>query len=78
MSAAAAVIPDASLRERFLQTRRGLISGIGPMGFLASELAFNDRSSWVRELNLYLGENLKLIQSAFPNRLQHLQATYLT
>ncbi len=77
LSCAAAVIPDASLRRRFLQARRGLMPGIGPLGFIASEAAFNDRSDWMAELVAYLRGNLSLVDEALGKRLAPLDATYL-
>ncbi len=77
VSCAAAIIPDAGLREQFLQARRGLVPGIGPLGFTASEVAFNDRSSWIPELQAYLRNNLQLLRDCAGARLSPLQATYL-
>ena len=77
ISCAAAIIPNASLRERFKWVRGGLVSGIGPLGFVASEAAFRDTSTWIPELNDYLRDNLELIRQQVGDRLQHLQATYL-
>ena len=77
VSCAAAVIPNEALRDEFLAARRGLVHGIGPLGFAAAEVAFNDRSSWIPELMAYLRENLSLIQSTQGERLSPLQATYL-
>ena len=77
ISCAAAVIPDATLRRRFMHERAGLISGIGPLGYVASEAAFNDRSDWVPQLLDYLRGNLAEIQAAVGSRLSPLQATYL-
>jgi cystathionine beta-lyase len=71
------VIPDATLRRRFMHERAGLIPGIGPLGFVASEAAFNDRSDWIQQLLTYLRGNLADIQSAVGSRLSPLQATYL-
>lgn len=77
LSCAAAVIPDTVLRERFLTARKGLVPGIGPLGFVASEIAFNDRSTWITELQAYLRTNLNLVADCVGQRLSPLQATYL-
>jgi len=77
ISCAAAVIPDAGLRRRFMHERAGLITGIGPIGYVASEAAFNDRSDWIPQLLTYLRGNLTDIQAAVGDRLSPLQATYL-
>ena len=77
IACAAAVIPDADLRARFVAAQAGLQPGIGPLGFIASEVAFNDRSTWVPELLTYLRGNLAMIEAAVGDRLSPLQATYL-
>ncbi len=77
ISCAAAVIPDDSLRRQFMHERAGLITGIGPVGYTASEAAFNDRSDWIPQLLSYLRGNLAEIQSCVGERLSPLQATYL-
>ena len=74
---AAAVIPDANLRARFRNARAGLMPGIGPLGFIASEVAFNDRSGWLGQLLEYLRSNLEIVHAAVGDRLTPLQATYL-
>ena len=77
LSCAAAVIPDPEIRRRFLDTRAGLQAGIGPLGFVASEAAFDDRSDWIPQLLDYLRGNLRLIEDALGDRVAPLQATYL-
>ncbi len=74
---AAAVIADEQLRERFLAARRGLVPGIGPLGFAASEVAFNDRGPWIEELNAYLRGNLALLSQQLGDRLARMEGTYL-
>lgn len=77
LSCAVAIIPDAELRQRFLATQRGLMAGIGPLGFAASQAAFSDRGSWLPELNAYLAENLALIKQTLGDRVARMQGTYL-
>ncbi|XOV82968.1 MAG: MalY/PatB family protein [bacterium] len=77
ISCAAAVIPDDRLRRRFMQARAGLLPGIGPLGFLSSEVAFNDRTNWVPELLNYLRGNLAAVEDCVGDRLTPLEATYL-
>ncbi len=74
---AAAVIPDAKLRARFRNARAGLMPSIGPLGFIASEVAFSDRSDWLPQLLEYLRSNLEMVQAAVGDRLAPVQATYL-
>ena len=63
--------------QRLLNARDGLMPSIGPLGFVASQAAFNDRSDWVPQLLDYLRDNLSLISDALGDRLTPLQATYL-
>ena len=77
MSCAAAVIPDPELRQRFLDARAGIVPSIGPLALLASEVAFNDRSSYIPELLAYLRGNLEAVARVAGPRLAHLEATYL-
>jgi cystathionine beta-lyase len=77
VSCAAAVIPDEACRLKFLHARKGLVPGIGPLGFAASELAFNDRSSWIRELTAYLRQNQQRIHAVLGPRVARQEATYL-
>jgi len=77
ISCAAAIIPDAALRRRFRQARAGLLPGIGPLGFVACETAFNDRSTYIDELLDYLRGNLAALKTVVGDRLLPLQATYL-
>jgi cystathionine beta-lyase len=60
-----------------MDARRGLVPGIGPLAFAASEAAFNDRSTWVRDLQTYLRANFTLIQQALGPRVATLEGTYL-
>jgi cystathionine beta-lyase len=77
LSCAAAVIPDARLRKAFLDARAGLLPGIGPLEYVASEVAFNDSSNWTDALLDYLRENLRMVADVCGNRLAHLEGTYL-
>jgi cystathionine beta-lyase len=77
ISCAAAVIPDPALRRRFVDAKAGLMPSIGPLGFIAAEAAFNDRSDWVPRLREYLRTNLTMVQAAVGERLTPLQGTYL-
>lgn len=77
MSCAAAVIPDEALREQFMHARAGLQPGIGPLEFIASDAAFNDRSQWIPDLLDYLRGNFALVKDALGDRVANLEATYL-
>ena len=77
VSCAVAVIPNEEIRERFKEVRAGLVPGIGPLGFVASEAAFRDTSTWIPELIEHLRGNIELIRARLGPRVQHLEATYL-
>ncbi len=77
VSCAAAVIPDTALRTRFLDARKGLVPNAGPLGFAASEAAFNDRGPWMNDLVAYLRGNLELVREAVGQRMGVHDATYL-
>ncbi|MEM7098104.1 MAG: aminotransferase class I/II-fold pyridoxal phosphate-dependent enzyme [Pseudomonadota bacterium] len=77
LSCAAAIIPSPQVREAFLNARKGLIPGIGPLGFVASEAAFAERSSWLPDLLEQLRMNYGLIQQQLGSRVSKLEATYL-
>ncbi|NKB99731.1 MAG: putative C-S lyase [Pseudomonadales bacterium] len=77
VSCAVAVIPNSSIREQYKEARVGLVSGIGPLGFVASEAAFNDTTQWIPELVGYLSGNYDLLREALGKRLAKLDATYL-
>lgn len=59
------IIPDESLREEFLVTlkNRDGISCASVFGTLATITAYEQCDEWVNELNAYVKENLKLVQS---------------
>ena len=77
LGCAVAVIPNAELRKRFIGTRADLVASPGPLAYIASEAAFNDRSSWVPELIVQLRKNLAELRQVAGHKMSHLEATYL-
>ena len=77
LGCAAAIVPDAALRQRFVATRGDLVPGPGPLNYIASEAAFNDRSDWVPELLTTLRRNRSLIEAVAGKRMSTMEATYL-
>ena len=77
LSCAAAVIPDAGLRKRFLDARVGIVPSVGPLELIATLAALEDQSNYVPTLLGYLRENLALVAGAVGPRLTHLEGTYL-
>ena len=70
-------MPDAALRQRFIATRGDLVPGPGPLNYIASEAAFNDRSDWVPQLLTTLRRNHDLVRAVAGERMTTMQATYL-
>ena len=77
LGCAAAVIPDANLREQFQAQEAGLVSGIGPLNFVASEAAFNDKSNWLQGLLRQLRSNAAKLEALVGSRMTTVEATYL-
>ena len=77
LSCAVAVIPDAGLRRRFNQARRGLTPIIGPLAYTASEAAFNDESGWLDRLLTYLRSNHERVLAVAGERMTPVEGTYL-
>ena len=77
LGCAAAIVPDAALRQRFVATRGDLVPGPGPLNYIASEAAFNDRSDWVPQLLTTLRRNHDLVRAVAGERMTTMQATYL-
>ena len=51
--------------------------GPGPLNYLASEIAFNDRSDWVPSLLATLRRNRHLLEAVAGSRMTAVEATYL-
>ena len=77
LSCAVAIIPDADLRARFKKARGGLVSGIGPLEFAASQAAFNDQSDWLPNLLEYLRSNHRRLAEVAGERMTPVEGTYL-
>lgn len=56
-----AVIPNAELRQRFQDARRGLISGVNVMGYTAALAAYRAGQLWLDELLRYLEGNVAFL-----------------
>lgn len=64
MSCAYAVIPDRDLRRAFRRAGRGLLAGIGPLGFAASEAAYRHGEPWRQEMLAVLRRNEAILRGA--------------
>ncbi|RIX48242.1 MAG: putative C-S lyase [Rhodocyclales bacterium GT-UBC] len=81
LGCAFAVIPDATLRRRFLRAMDGIVPHVNVFGFAACEAAYRDCTDWHRELIAYLRGNRDRVETAIgalPGiRMSHVEATYL-
>ncbi len=77
LGCAVAVIPDSTLRARFIAARGGIVSGIGPLAYLACELAWSDRGPWLPALIDYLRGNERLVRTVAGSRMTTVEGTYL-
>ncbi|MCK9283906.1 MAG: PatB family C-S lyase [Rhodocyclaceae bacterium] len=76
-----AVIPDATLRRRFLSTMEGIMPHINTLGLVATEAAYRDGDDWQRALLDTLRGNAQRVEQAvtmMPGlRTTPMEATYL-
>jgi len=77
LGCAVAVIPDSTLRARFVAARGGIVSGIGPLAYLACELAWSDRGTWLPAMIDYLRGNETLVRDVAGSRMTPVEGTYL-
>lgn len=77
LGCAVAVIPDSTLRARFVAARGGIVPGIGPLAYLACELAWLDQGPWLPALINYLRGNERLVREIAGSRMTHVEGTYL-
>lgn len=77
MTCAVAVIPDPALRKAFTDAQAGLVPGIGPLAYAASEAAFADESNYLPELLSYLRGNCERLATLVGERMSPVEATYL-
>ncbi|WIX33512.1 PatB family C-S lyase [Salinicola sp. JS01] len=62
LSAACAVIADASLRQRFQRAATGLLPGVNVLGLHAAEAAYADGEAWRQALLEVLRDNLARLE----------------
>ena len=77
LGCAVAVIPDSTLRARFVAARGGIVSGVGPLAYLASELAWLDQGPWLPAVINYLRGNERLVHEIAGSRMTRVEGTYL-
>ena len=74
LPSAVVIIPNEDIRSAFEIARYGLAHNISPLALSATLAAYNDRSSWLDELKVYLRKNRNLLQAAV-NQTQTLSMT---
>jgi cystathionine beta-lyase len=78
-----AIIPDATLRRRFVRATAGIVAEVTCLGFTACEAAYRDSEPWRQALLEYLRGNRDLLLDAIPRELPGIrveapvEATYL-
>lgn len=78
-----AVIPDSTLRARFVRATAGIVAEVTTLGFAACEAAYRDSESWRQDLLAYLRGNRDFIIGFLARELPSLyiaapvEATYL-
>ena len=64
---AAAIIPNAELREDFKRNTKGIVAHIDNIAFVAAEAAYRDAQEWYFELIKYLKSNRNLLLERLNN-----------
>jgi len=77
LSCAMAVIPDPELRRAFVRAQAGLVPGIGPLAYAATQAALEDRGPWLPALLDYLRGNHARVRAVASARMTPVEATYL-
>ena len=81
LGGAVAVIPNAGIRERFLDAIAGLTSNVSPLAYAAMGAAFADTSQWLAQRNALLAANGALLERAVADvegiETTHVEATFM-
>jgi cystathionine beta-lyase len=76
-----AVVPDATLRSRFVAVMRGIVPDVNILGLAAAEAAYRDCDAWRDALIGVLRANRDLVEAAIARipglSMTHVEATYL-
>ena len=82
LAASSIIIPDKRLRDRFNETRSGVMPGQNIFGLVAMEAAYRHGDKWLEQLLDYLQGNLDFAVSRFAEKIPEIkvikpQGTYL-
>ncbi len=77
-----AIIPNAELRQRYVEAKRGLVAWVNLMGQVAAQAAYRDGQEWLDQLLVYLEANRDylddFVRSELPGvRMAKPEGTYL-
>ena len=81
LGGAVAVVPNAGIRERFLEAIAGMASNVSPLSYAAMGAAFADTSKWLARRNTLLSGNGALLEQAVAGvdgvETTHVEATFM-
>ncbi len=76
------IIPNADLRSKFEETRKGFLPVANILGMVALEAAFNDGDEWLEQFLDYMQRNMEFLRDYFESRIPKIkvikpEGTYL-
>jgi cysteine-S-conjugate beta-lyase len=81
LSCSYAIVPDDSLRRRFMQTMAGIVPHVNVLGMVAAQASYEHGQSWLDELIVYLRKNRDLVYQTIGHinglEMAQVEATYL-
>ncbi|MBU2511369.1 pyridoxal phosphate-dependent aminotransferase [bacterium] len=82
LEASILIIPNADLRDKFEETRKGFLPSANVFGMVALEAAFNEGDEWLGQFLEYMQANLKFLTDYFEQNIPRIkvikpEGTYL-
>lgn len=81
LGGAVAVIPNAGIRERYVDAIDGIAASVSPLAYAAMGVAFADTSKWLPKRNALLAANGRLLEQAVADldgiETTHVEATFM-
>ncbi|RMF90808.1 MAG: putative C-S lyase [Nitrospinota bacterium] len=82
LGASAIIIPNARLRQRFLEAKQGIMPWVNVLGLVAFEAAFREGDEWLEQFLAYLHGNLAFALEYFAQNIPRIkvippEGTYL-
>jgi len=75
LECSAAIIPDETMRQRYLAARKGLAGGVNLLGITAGLAAYQEGQEWLDELLAYLEGNRDWMQEFIRAKMPELHMT---